>query len=148
MTTQAILPVLPDLGAGLLGERAALLEDATGGKVFINGQLAYVWGPGQDGLRRLAALSLMAFSVQLGSAADLTWDPANAGNGGGIDPGDGPWDLTSLVWNNGAGNVAWTQSSTTSPLNNAVCGGGDGAYAVTVGATQVAASNVLFGASG
>ena len=59
MTTQTVLPVLPDLGAVLLGERAALLEDATGGKVFINGQLAYVWGPGQDGLRRLAASQLV-----------------------------------------------------------------------------------------
>ncbi|MCU6480086.1 putative transposase [Arthrobacter sp. A2-55] len=59
MTTQTALPVLPDLGAVLLGERAALLEDATGGKVFINGQLAYVWGPGQDGLRRLAASQLV-----------------------------------------------------------------------------------------
>ncbi len=40
MTTQTALPVLPDLGAVLMGERAALLENATGGKVFINGQLA------------------------------------------------------------------------------------------------------------
>ncbi|AIY01531.1 hypothetical protein ART_1932 [Arthrobacter sp. PAMC 25486] len=59
MTTQTALPVLPDLGAVLMGERAALLENATGGKVFINGQLAYVWGAGQDGLRRLAASQLV-----------------------------------------------------------------------------------------
>ncbi|MEV8182986.1 putative transposase [Specibacter sp. NPDC078692] len=59
MTTQTDLPVLPDLGAVLMGERAALLENATGGKVFINGQLAYVWGAGQDGLRRLAASQLV-----------------------------------------------------------------------------------------
>ncbi|MBP2411528.1 transposase-like protein [Arthrobacter stackebrandtii] len=59
MTTQTALPVLPDLGAVLMGERAALLENASGGKVFINGQLAYVWGAGQDGLRRLAASQLV-----------------------------------------------------------------------------------------
>jgi hypothetical protein len=59
MTTQTALPVLPDLGAVLMGERAALLENATGGKVFINGQLAYVWGARQDGLRRLAASQLV-----------------------------------------------------------------------------------------
>ncbi|MGN5734292.1 hypothetical protein [Arthrobacter psychrochitiniphilus] len=59
MTTQTALRVLPDLGAVLMGERAALLENATGGEVFINGQLAYVWGLGQDGLRRLAASQLV-----------------------------------------------------------------------------------------
>ncbi len=59
MTTQTAFPVLPGLGAVLMGERAALLENSTGGKVFINGQLAYVWGPGQDGLRRLAASQLV-----------------------------------------------------------------------------------------
>ncbi|WP_449372222.1 putative transposase [Arthrobacter psychrolactophilus] len=59
MTTQTALPVLPDLGAVLMGERAALLENTSGGKVFINGQLAYVWAAGQDGLRRLAASQLV-----------------------------------------------------------------------------------------
>lgn len=37
MTTQSTLPVLSDLSAALMGERAALLENTTGGKVFING---------------------------------------------------------------------------------------------------------------
>lgn len=56
MTTQTALSVLPDLGAVLMGERAALLENASGGKVFINGQLAYVWGAGEHGVRRLVVL--------------------------------------------------------------------------------------------
>ncbi|MEV8144218.1 putative transposase [Specibacter sp. NPDC078709] len=59
MTTQTALPLLPDLGAVPVGEHAALLENELGGKVFINGQLAYVWGAGQDGLRRLAASQLV-----------------------------------------------------------------------------------------
>ncbi|WP_113716993.1 putative transposase [Arthrobacter dokdonensis] len=59
MTIQTALPVLADLGGVLMGEHAALLENEVGGKVFINGQLAYVWGAGQDGLRRLAASQLV-----------------------------------------------------------------------------------------
>ena len=38
MTTQTDLPVLADLGATLIGDRAALLENEAGGKVFINDQ--------------------------------------------------------------------------------------------------------------
>lgn len=58
MTTQTFLPVLADLGATLIGDRAALVEDKTGGKVFLNGQLAFVWDPGQNGIRRFAASQL------------------------------------------------------------------------------------------
>lgn len=60
MTTQMPLPVIADLGAVLIGASAALLEnDESGGKVFLNGQLCWVWDAGQDDLRRLAAVQLV-----------------------------------------------------------------------------------------
>ncbi|MHA7178463.1 hypothetical protein ACX80D_17690, partial [Arthrobacter sp. Sr24] len=59
MTTQTDFPVLADLGATLIGDCAALMENAAGGKVFINGQLAFVWESGQDGIRRFAASQLV-----------------------------------------------------------------------------------------
>jgi prepilin-type processing-associated H-X9-DG protein len=65
MTTQLPLPMMTDLGAVLIGSSAALLESSTeGGKVFLNGQLCWVWDAGQDDLRRLAAVQL----VQVGAA--------------------------------------------------------------------------------
>ncbi|MET3205166.1 prepilin-type processing-associated H-X9-DG protein [Arthrobacter sp. UYEF6] len=60
MPTQMPLPLIEDLGAVLIGESAALLENEThGGKVFLNGQLCWVWDAGQDDLRRLAAVQLV-----------------------------------------------------------------------------------------
>ncbi|MET3721874.1 helix-turn-helix domain-containing protein, partial [Arthrobacter sp. UYEF21] len=60
MPTQMPLPLIADLGAVLIGESAALLENETlGGKVFLNGQLCWVWDAGQDDLRRLAAVQLV-----------------------------------------------------------------------------------------
>ncbi|MCU6479913.1 putative transposase [Arthrobacter sp. A2-55] len=54
------LPVLGELGAVLVGDAVALLEDSSGGgRIFINGQASYVWGPDQEGLRRLAAAQLV-----------------------------------------------------------------------------------------
>ncbi len=44
----------------LIGASVALLEnDIVGGKVFLNGQLCWVWDAGQDDLRRLAAVQLV-----------------------------------------------------------------------------------------
>ena len=54
-----------DLGAVLIGESAALFEnDVDGGRIFLNGQLCWVWDAGQDDLRRLAAVQL----VRVGAA--------------------------------------------------------------------------------
>jgi transposase-like protein len=65
MTTQMPLPVIADLGAVLIGESAALFEDdVDGGRIFLNGQLCWVWDAGQDDLRRLAAVQL----VRVGAA--------------------------------------------------------------------------------
>jgi prepilin-type processing-associated H-X9-DG protein len=60
MPTQMPLPLIADLGAVLIGASAALLENERhGGKVFLNGQLCWVWDAGQDDLRRLAAVQLV-----------------------------------------------------------------------------------------
>ena len=95
----------------------------------------------------LLALALMMPFATLGRAADLTWDPGNSGNGGTIDAGSGAWNLTLTNWNAGSSNMVWTQTSSTSPLNNAIFGGADGSYVVTLG-TQVAVTNATFANSG
>jgi prepilin-type processing-associated H-X9-DG protein len=65
MTTRMPLPLIADLGAVLIGESAALFEnDVDGGRIFLNGQLCWVWDAGQDDLRRLAAVQL----VRVGAA--------------------------------------------------------------------------------
>jgi autotransporter-associated beta strand protein len=80
----------------------------------------------------------------------LVWDPANTNNAGLIDPGDGNWDTTAnnLVWNNGSGNVAWTQTSTTASTNGAIFGGTNGNYTITLDASQIAVTNLTFTNSG
>jgi autotransporter-associated beta strand protein len=80
-------------------------------------------------------------------AATLTWDAGNTTNGSTIDPGNGTWDLSSSVWNNGTVDVPWTQTSATAPLNSSVFAGADGTYAVNLGA-DVATSLLTFNASG
>jgi fibronectin-binding autotransporter adhesin len=51
------------------------------------------------------------------------------------------------VWNNGALDVAWTQTSATAPLNSSVFSGADGTYAVNLGA-DVSTSLLTFNTSG
>ncbi len=83
-------------------------------------------------------------------ALNLTWDAGNTGNGTTIDPASGNWNTTDNVWNDGANNVVWTQTGTTTPLNSAIFGGTDGAvdaYVVTL-ASQMAASNLTFNSTG
>jgi len=67
-------------------------------------------------------LLAMLFGVASASAQivpTLTWDAGNTNDGATITPGDGAWDIdttTNINWNNGSGNVSWTQTSTTLPL--------------------------------
>ncbi len=98
--------------------------------------------------QRLLALALIIFPMQAAKAAVLTWDPANTGNGATIDAGSGTWDTSTAIWNNGSGDVAWSQTSPTVPLNTSLFGGADGTYLVTVGATQIATTNLTFNNSG
>jgi len=92
-------------------------------------------------VRRRATLALLAAlsAVSSLSAASYVWDPANSTNGATIDAGSGTWDLagTNTVWNDGAGNVAWTQTSATSALHSAQFAGADApegtTYTITLG---------------
>jgi len=58
MTTQQLLPLAP-AGAVLIGDAAALVADDDGGRVFIRGELCFVWDAGDDLGRRLAAVQLV-----------------------------------------------------------------------------------------
>ena len=65
MTAQAPLPLTP-AGAVEIGAVVALVEDAEGsGRVYVRGELAYLWGPGDQIGRRLAAVQLMQVKQQL-----------------------------------------------------------------------------------
>ncbi len=106
-------------------------------------------------LLRIAALSVLGmvcltFGTSRASAAQLIWDAGNTNNGAIVDPASGNWDTTSgnTVWNNGSGDVAWTQTSTTAALNGAVFGGADGAWSISIDAGQVAVTNLAINNSG
>jgi fibronectin-binding autotransporter adhesin len=95
-----------------------------------------------------AWLALASVSAR---AADLTWDTL-AGDGAGITAGSGVWDTagTNLVWNDGADNVAWSQTNITTPLHAALFAGTDGvadSYTVALVA-QMAAQSLAFNSSG
>lgn len=86
---------------------------------------------------KLSAAVVLAMATLLdpsAQAASLTWGSSH-----------GSWDLTSTNWNPGA--VAWTQTSSTSPSNDAVFAGADGSYSIAIG-TQVAANCLTFANSG
>ena len=96
-------------------------------------------------------LTLGLLLAAAGSQAGLlVWDAGNPSNGATIDPASGNWDTTAgnNVWNNGSGNVAWTQTSTTAALNGALFGGANGTYVVTLDASQIALTNLTFTNSG
>src|SRR5664280_2156621 len=59
MTAQLPLMLVP-AGAVQIGEIAALVEDETGGRVFIRGELVFAWNAGDELGRRLAAVQLVA----------------------------------------------------------------------------------------
>jgi hypothetical protein len=75
MTTQQLLPLVP-AGAVLIGDAAALVTDGDGGRVFIRGELCFVWDAGDDLGRRLAAVQLVrikaARAMQVATAFGVT----------------------------------------------------------------------------
>jgi autotransporter-associated beta strand protein len=99
-------------------------------------------------------LAALAFCTGGAWAAPLTWDAGNTNNGATIDPGSGAWDIdttTNLNWNNGSGNVSWSQTSTTTGTMGALFQGPGAAantYQVAVDGGQVAATNLTVNASG
>jgi hypothetical protein len=58
MTAQLSLPVAP-AGAVPVGRAAALVQDDSGGRVFINGQLSFAWDAGDEMGPRFAAVQLV-----------------------------------------------------------------------------------------
>ncbi|MDN5798277.1 MAG: hypothetical protein L0H79_21365, partial [Intrasporangium sp.] len=78
MTAQRPLPIAIEPAATPLGDAAALIEDADGGRVFLHGNLVYAWAPGEDALRRWSAVQL----ARLGAAP-----VAQIAAGFGVGPG-------------------------------------------------------------
>jgi len=100
-------------------------------------------------------LGIFAFYANNASAAQLIWDAGNTNNGATIDSASGAWDLdttTNLNWNNGSGNVSWTQTGTTAGLNGAIFSGPDaapGSYVISLDSgTQMAVTNLQINANG
>jgi transposase len=62
MTAQPPLPMLPGQ-ATLVGEAAGLVEDETGGAVFVHGWATFGWAASDEPGRRLAAVQLVRFKV-------------------------------------------------------------------------------------
>jgi prepilin-type processing-associated H-X9-DG protein len=108
MTAQLPLPLTPT-GARSVGMAAAIVEDDDGGRVFVHGNLAYAWDPGDTAGRRFAAVSLVrikaatqrevagAFAVK--PATLRRWDAqhADAGVAGLLPERKGPKRKSKLV---------------------------------------------------
>lgn len=67
MTLQPPLPLVA-AGAVEIGAVAALVEDDQGGRVYVRGELAFVWDVGDEVGRRLAAVQLMRTAAATGVA--------------------------------------------------------------------------------
>lgn len=71
MTVQAPLPLAP-AGAVEIGEVVALVEDADGsGRVYVRGELAYLWDGEDEAGRRLAAVQLVRVGAATGAAVAI-----------------------------------------------------------------------------
>jgi len=107
--------------------------------------------------KRMASATLAAAAVLTTAsspAAQLTWDAGNTANGATIDAASGAWNIdttTNLNWNNGSGNVSWTQTSVTAGLNGAIFAGADAAadtYQIALDGPQIAFTNLQVNANG
>ena len=119
---------------------------------------------GRNGIQRLrpwcsklAAVALTAAALLTAAsspAAQLIWDAGNTNNGATIDPASGSWNTdttTNLNWNNGSGNVGWTQTSTTAGLNGATFAGVDapaGTYQIALDGGQIAETSIIVSNNG
>src|SRR5665648_659778 len=91
MTAQRPLSLVPHADAVLIGTAAALVEDESGGRVFLHGELALAWDVDDQVCRRLAAVQLVrikaakAVQVAAGFGVDpdtlRRWGKALAGSG-------------------------------------------------------------------
>jgi transposase len=90
MTAQLPLMLAP-AGAVQIGEIAALVEDQSGGRVFVRGDLVFAWNAGDELGRRLAAVQLVAIkgarAVRVAEGFGINtetlrrWDHAAANDG-------------------------------------------------------------------
>ena len=76
MIGQPPLPLVPKETTPI-GDSAGIYEDERGGAVFIWGNVVYTWGPGDEPLRRLAAVQLVetgaARPIDVSRAFDRTY---------------------------------------------------------------------------
>jgi len=97
MTAQLPLSLIPHPDAILIGTAAALVEDETGGRVFLHGELALAWDVDDQVCRRLAAVQLVrikaAKAVQVAAAFGV--DPDTVRRWGKALTGSGPAALVA-----------------------------------------------------
>jgi hypothetical protein len=97
MTAQLPLSLIPHPNAVLIGTAAALVEDETGGRVFLHGELALAWDVDDQVCRRLAAVQLVrikaAKAVQVAAAFGV--DPDTLRRWGKALNGAGPAALVA-----------------------------------------------------
>lgn len=104
--------------------------------------------PKSTSIHSRAILTLLSLCCAV-SAANLTWDTV-AADSPAITAGSGNWDTSTIIWNNGVTDVAWSQTSATVATNAAIFAGADGsegAYPVSV-TTGIAAQTLTFSNTG
>jgi len=112
--------------------------------------------PSHPWFKKIAWTTLAAALLTVASApaAQLIWDAGDTNNGATINAASGAWNTdttTNLNWNNGAGNVSWTQTSATAALNGATFAGTNaaaGTYQVVLDGPQIALNNLTISANG
>ncbi|WP_434614717.1 putative transposase [Arthrobacter sp. A5] len=78
MTSQLPLPMAMDAGAVPIGLAVSLVEDETGGRAFVHGELSYAWDVGETATRRFTAAKLA--DIKAASVAEIS-------AAFGVDPG-------------------------------------------------------------
>src|SRR5689334_4784565 len=90
----------------------------------------------------LAALIELSGTASPSWGATLTWDSSGANAAAPVD-GSGNWDITSLLWSNGASDVAWNNAG----LDTAVFGNNGTAGTVALTA-PITVAGITFNAVG
>ncbi len=145
MTDQAPLPVLP-AQAVQVGDVAGLVQDETGGQVYVRGEVIFAWGPGDEACQRLAAVQLVELEIAATrpvaaafGVSDQTiwrWRTAYAGHGVGSLVGEkkGPKRASKL-----------TQDVVADIIAGKAAGGSNRAVAAAVGVSEGSVRTVMTG---
>jgi len=143
MSVQAPLPVLP-ARAVQVGDVAGLVQDETGGQVYVRGEVIFAWGPGDEACRRLAAVQLVELKIAATrpvavafGVTDQTiwrWRTAYAGQGVGSLVGEkkGPKRASKL-----------TQDVVGDIIAGKAAGGSNRAVAAAVGVSEGSVRTVM-----